>query len=307
MLCFLNIKQHLVLVCLCRCPIVQFSPDAWGGWQQCRHGRCWAHCNSPQGRGGGVYRGGVGWGFFILLFWLWFEAGLTQQWPHYYLLLFSESAPDFSPCVRNGGIWPYSVPRLCASTFVRGEEQQTMIIHSKTDLFFPLQLLVLLWSIPRLPMQQLALHWEFAGACSQMTRWRATSCATNQWATRGTVMGKQVRRPGLKGTPQPSIGKTSWCQSASACLVHCVCHQNYPICHHHLLCPSSPPRSAMLPAAAGPITGAKTGHGSSRDSRNGKGSVERVRGFLEGGHCIRTHVLHPWPSTVFLKSKSSYH
>lgn len=48
-----------------------------------------------------------------------------------------------------GRIWPYSMPRLCANTFVRGEvfacEQHTMLIHSKTDPFAPLQLLVPLW------------------------------------------------------------------------------------------------------------------------------------------------------------------
>lgn len=75
------------------------------------------------------------------------------------------------------------------------------------------------------------------------------------------------------------------CQSAPACLVHSVCHQNCHICHHHLLCPSSPVRSAMLPAAAGPITGPKTGHGSSRDSRNGKGTVDEVT-RISGGWAL---------------------
>lgn len=39
----------------------------------------------------------------------------------------------------------------------------------------------------------------------------------------------------------------------------------------------------------------------------GRGQWMKSQGFLEGGHCIRTPVLHPRQSTVFLKSKSSYH
>lgn len=127
-----------------------------------------------------------------------------------------------------GGIWCYSMPRLCAKNLCeRGEfacEQGIMLIHSKPDLFSPLQLLVPLWSTRRLPMQPLAPHWEFAGASSQMTLSSGTNCAINPWATRGAVTTKQVRRPGPKGTPQSSTGKTSWFQSASGLAVAtCLC------------------------------------------------------------------------------------
>lgn len=277
-LCFLNTKQHLVLVWLCWCPpVVQLFPDPWAGWQQCWHGRCWAHWSNPQRRGRLRFICFIG----LTLFW-----SKTNSHTSVTRLLsaIAESAPAFSLCGRNGGTWPDSVPRFCANTFVRGEVQQTTIIHSNTDLFFPLQLPVPLWSIPRLPMQQLALHWEFAGASSQMTLWSATSWATNPWAMRGTVMGKQVRRLGPKGHLSPPLAKPAdakvplhaWCT---------VCHQNWHICHHHLLCRSSPARSAELPAAAGPITGAKTGCGSSRDSRNGKGAVDGVM-RISGGWAL---------------------
>lgn len=182
-----------------------------------------------------------------------------------------------------------------------------MILHSKTDLFFPLQLLVPLWSIPRLPMQQLAFHWEFAGASSQMTLWSATSCATNQWAMRGTVMSKQVRRPGTKGSPQPSIGKTSYAKvplhvlctlpaTKTVISVTTICFGPLPLpglpCCQLQQDPSQEQIQDM--AAAG-------------RAGMGRGRWMKPQGFLEGGHCIRTRVLHPWQSTVFLKSKSSYH
>lgn len=91
-----------------------------------------------------------------------------------------------------------------------------------------------------------------------------------------------------KGTPQPSTGKTSWCQSASACPVHSVCHQNCPICHHHLLCPSSPARSAMLPTAAGPSQELRQDTAAAGIAGMGRGQWMESQGFLEGGHCIRT-------------------
>lgn len=34
--------------------------------------------------------------------------------------------------------------------------------------------------------------------------------------------GQAGKEAGAQGTPQPSTGKTSWCQIASACLVHCL-------------------------------------------------------------------------------------
>lgn len=181
------------------------------------------------------------------------------------------------------------MPRLRANSFVRGEVfacEPTMLIHSKPGLFSPLQLLVPLWSIPRLPMQQLAPHWEFAGASSQMTLSSATNCAITQWTMRGAVTNNQVRRPGLKETSQLSTGKTSWFQSASGLAVatstlsvHPLQHQTCHICQHvsSWLYHSSPARFAMLPAAAGPSTGAKTQWGSSWSSKSGKGTVGRAR------------------------------
>lgn len=154
-------------------------------------------------------------------------------------------------------------------------------------------------------MQPLAPHWGFAGASSQMTLWSATSCATNQWATRGTVMSRQVRRPGAKGTPQP-IGKNrqplhvlcilSATKMADVISAITICFVPLPLpglpCCQLQQDPSQEQRQDM--AAAG-IAGM------------GRGQWMKSQGFLEGGHCNRTHVLHPWQSTVFLKSKSSYH
>lgn len=142
-------------------------------------------------------------------------------------------------------------------------------IFKKITHFSTLQLLVPLWSIPRLPMQQLAPHWEFAGVSSQMTLWSATSCAINQWAMRGTVMNKQVKETEKQGDSSVPADKTTgskvlldFAMATSAPSTATLCYQH--MCHHissFWLCHSSAARSAMLSAAAGPITEAKTGLG----------------------------------------------
>lgn len=178
-----------------------------------------------------------------------------------------------------GGLWLYSMPRLCVTSFVRGElfacEQCTMLIHSKTDLLSPSQLLVPLLSIPRLPIQQLAPHWEFAGASSRMTPSSATSCAINQWAPRGTVMNKQVGRPGPRGHCS-SQWQNQLVPKCLDLLQQAVPNLSYrPPCFLLLALSLFPCQVCQAVVAVEPITGAQTGWGSNWES--GKGTVDGVR------------------------------
>lgn len=113
-------------------------------------------------------------------------------------------------------------------------------------------------------------------------------------------MNKQVRRPGPKGTPQPSTGKTSWFQSASglavatsALFVHSLCHQN---------CQYLPPHFLLLSLSRFPsqvchaVSCSRTHHRSRQDGASagiagvgrGQCQVSTVAFlFLEGRQCVR--------------------
>lgn len=183
--------------------------------------------------------------------------------------------------------------------------------------FFPLQLLVPLWSTPRLPMQRLAPHWEFAGASSQMTLLSATSCATNQWATRGTVTSKQVKEAETWGENLgPHWQKQLVPKWQSVPLQQLLCYQN-------VICATTAPASSFvtlfLPGLSccqlhqDPSQEQRQDHGSSWDSRSGKegqwmqSGPNRSISFPEGQTLQQTHTPHPLQSTVFLESKSSYY
>lgn len=71
MLCFLNIKQHLVFVCLC-CwpPVVELFPDPQGGWQQWQM-LCSLEQPSEQGRPSLQRRGRLRLIYFVVLTLIW--------------------------------------------------------------------------------------------------------------------------------------------------------------------------------------------------------------------------------------------
>lgn len=260
--------------------VAQLFPDPQGGWQQCWHGRCWAHWNSPQSRGSQVYREGVGWGLFVLLFWLWFEARLvlTHQWPDYYLQLFTESAPDFSPCGRNMTL--FSAKDLCKHLW----ERRGTTCHEFTFKNWP--------------------GFPSAAPCAPVINPQAPNAATGSslrvcWGlfSDDTVECYQLcyKPVSSERHSDEQAGKGAWAQGDTSALhwqnqwiPKCLCTScalHLPPKLSYLLCPSCPARSATLPAAAGLITGAKTGPGSSRDSRNGKGTVDGVR-RISGGWAL---------------------